>query len=159
MVGFNCRLIQITVQYDNYSRNYRLTPSRSKVGRALGRRSSSYVKRASESKKNHRQFVDYIRSVCKEEIKALCSDSVLLKTAKDNLVSFDFQRIMADLREKAPVISEILASCVPVKSNLSRDVITAVCVGILCKARRPSACLLQQLCSIFLYTGHAGKQV
>lgn len=146
--------------YKHYTKQFTLTPTRKKIGKALARNcTSAYVKHTITSTANQKYVIRNVKSLVQKEVTELCRNSTLLMRSKEDLQNFSFETVTNEIARKAPVLSEVLGSCVPIRSHLERNVLSAVCIGILCKSKRPSASLLQRLCSISLYTAHCSKQV
>ncbi len=152
---------QITVGYSARPKQYLLTPSRRALGKTLGRRcQQSFAKHAYRDRAIRGYMLQQLSRDCKAEIKKLCSTgSVLLKREKDDLTTFTWKSFLEAVQESAPTIVLLLQSCIPTTTCLDHQAIVGVCVAILAKSRRSSACLVQRIVSLVLYAGHCSKQV
>ena len=67
---------------------------------------------------------------------------------------------MDEMKTRPPTLLSILESCTETrKVRMNKEAIVGLIIAILCKHRRPSASLLQQIVSVILYSGHASKRV
>ena len=106
-----------------------------------------------------------ISEVCKlvsNEVKEVCStkhDSILRMKTKPAVEGFTWDRVWGELKEKVPVLLQILREATPHQSLHTVKPALCMCVNILLKLRNPHMNLLQGMISIVLRTGHATKQV
>ena len=104
-----------------------------------------------------------IGRILQSEIAALCSDDFdsIMRLKTKGLVK-DFNHISTinkELQTKTPTLLSLLQWCFQKKLSSNTDVLIATIVSIMCKHRRPSACILQRIISLILYSGHSSKQV
>ena len=100
--------------------------------------------------------------ILQNEVAAICSDnfeSILRLKTKDSVkdINHIISTIKKELNRKAPTLLSLLQWCKKVRSN--SDELIATIVSIMCKHRRPSACIIQRVISLILYSGHSSKQV
>lgn len=102
------------------------------------------------------------KEIC-NEIRLMASnkvDSFLCSTSKDDLKTFSWGRLHAELSTFAPVLHSILLAAT--KTRVPRPntrMVTGMCAAILLKHRNPKMSLVQKVVSLVLYAGHASKQV
>ena len=142
-------------------RKFILAPSRRVLGKALGRadRRSAFVKHVVRDQRLRDYVLTNMSKICKNEIKQLCSESSFLKSTQQDVCSFSWSHVCEELKKRAPCILSLLQCCIPATSTFDKQAIAGTCVAILVKARRQSACLLQKIVSLILYSGHTSKQV
>ena len=95
-----------------------------------------------------------------KEVRSMAAQSFLCSQSKDDLKEFKWDRIHAELSQKAPVLLNILLHAT--KTRIPRPnthIVVGTCVAILLKHRNPKMSLLQKIISLLLYAGHASKQV
>ncbi len=110
-------------------------------------------------------IIRVLGQVLQSEIATVSSDdfdSITRKKSKNYLLNFEgiVHDIMDEMKDKTPTLLAILRACLKtkkMKSNASG--VVAVIFSIICKFRRPSACLIQRIISLLLYSGHASKMV
>lgn len=130
------------------------------MGKTLGRRAhQSFAKHALSNQTVRRYIISGLKKYIKVEMKQLCSDSFLLDKGKDKLCNFTWNALDGVIKSKAPILYSVLKSSISSHSHLNDQVIIGICMSVLAKACRPSACLIQHIISIILYAGHCGKQV
>ncbi len=150
----------MTVNYLSGPRKFTLTPSRKALGKTLGRANRrSFAKHAVHDRRIRGFILANMSKVRKNEIRQLCSESVLLRSTKEDLCSFSWSHVCEELNRRAPCILSLLKSCIPESSPFDKQAIACTCLAILVKARRQSACLVQKVVSLILYAGHTSKQV
>ena len=153
-------LLQVSVNYSKFKKDFILTPSRQAMAKALGRRKHhSFAKHAVHNVMTRSYIVKHLGRVIKGELHNLCSNSVLLNKDRKALSTFSWDDITQECRLKSPLLYGLLESCLPKAMGLDSQVIVGTCICMLAKARRSSASLLQRVVSLVLYQGHAGKQV
>lgn len=111
-------------------------------------------------------MVTAIGRILRNEIAMLCCDnfdSIMRVKTKDSVKDFDLiiSTINKELQSKTPTLLSLLQWCFKKKkkSKFNIDVLIATIVSIMCKNRRPSACIIQKVISLILYSGHSSKQV
>lgn len=98
--------------------------------------------------------------------------SCLRQRTLDALESFSWEKLLLELKLKAPTLYHVLQGCVNVrrreragrqgKRRVHRpndSAVLGVCAALLCRHRNQHLNLLQRLISLILHSGHAGKQV
>ena len=75
------------------------------------------------------------------------------------LLQFRWRDLVAELKQKAPVLSSILEAASQCTRSKSSTVGTLMSAGILLKHRNQQMGLLQTIAAVILYTGHAAKKV
>lgn len=76
------------------------------------------------------------------------------------LLQFNWHDLIAEVKQKAPVLSSILeAASQSTRSKKSSAIGTLMSAGILLKHRNQQMGLLQTIVAVILYTGHAAKKV
>ena len=109
-------------------------------------------------------MVTTIGWILQSEIAALCSDdfdSIMRLKTKGSVKDFNhiISTINKELQTKMPTLLSLLQWCFQKKLSSNTDVLIATIVSIMCRLRRPSACILQRIISLILYSGHSSKQV
>ena len=110
-------------------------------------------------------MVKVMGEVLHAEIAAICSDdfkSVMMVKSKSSVRSVDevMKSIHTEMKAKTPMLLSLLNSCLRTRRSRSNtDTLLVVIVSIICKHRRPSACIIQRIVSLILYSGHSTKQV
>ena len=109
-------------------------------------------------------MVTTIGRILQSEISALCSDDFdSIMRLKTNGSVKDYNHIIStinkELQTKMPTLLSLLQWCFQKKLSSSTDVLIATIVSIMCKHRRPSACIFQRIISLILYSRHSSKQV
>ena len=141
---------------------YTLTPSRKKIGKALGRRGySASAKHAMKDQKIKNAIVNEVGKIVRAEARLICSDnfnSILLNKSPTMLTKFHWGMVYEELKKAAPTLLTILKFCLPKRGMPHADAI-AVCVSVLMRKRRSSMSFLQRIVSCILYAGHCSKKV
>ena len=76
------------------------------------------------------------------------------------LKSFQWKCLLDELKSHTPILLKNLKSCIGVRRLASQQqAVIGVINAVLCKNRRNSASLVQQIISVILYSGHASKMV
>ena len=94
------------------------------------------------------------KEIC-NEIRLMASnkvDSFLCSTSKDDLKTFSWGRLHAELSTFAPVLHSILLAAT--KTRVPRPntrMVTGMCAAILLKHRNPKMSLVQKVVSLVLY--------
>ena len=149
------------VNYPTKPKNYYLTPSRKRVGKAVARGSRKQV--ISECMKDSRMQMQLIGRTLRSEMAALCSNhaySVLRDQTATALMEFTWGKLYDELTVQVPTLLALLESCTYTrKPRPNRTAIIGMCVALLLKFRFQKMCLVQKIISLILYSGHSGKQV
>lgn len=145
---------------------YALTPSRQKYGKLLARGSRWTIAKQCLSDPVCREHViNEVAKLVTLEVKAMCSEdgaSFLRSNLAQDLTSFSWSRVVAEMKRHAPILLRILQRCTEGPGRAIRknqDAIIGLLACVLCKNRRPSMSLFQKTISIILYAGHSAKQV
>ena len=103
-----------------------------------------------------------LHRMLKNEIKMMCSNkvqSILRSSATcDNLKKFKWSELIDEMKIHAPLLFDILASCIPLSATNSEATICMCSAIIFCNHFKHMN-LIQKIISIILYAGRAGKQV
>ena len=157
--------IQITVGYGK-PKTYILPPSRQKLGKLLARGNRwSIAKQCLSDPVCRDHMINEVAKLVTSEVKVMCSDEgalFLLGNHAQDLSSFSWSRVLAEMKKHAPILLKILQRCTEgpgrnVREN--QDAIVGLIACVLCKNRRPSMSLFQKKVSVILYAGHTAKQV
>ena len=117
-----------------------------------------------------------IGKLIREEIRVMCankSDSILRSTDPITLRNFKCDSVVSEMESYAPTLLKILKEATkPPKIRKNRfskqssqeyankqNAIITMTTAILCKHRRPSMCLFQNIISLILQAGRSSKQV
>ena len=95
---------------------------------------------------------------------------VCIFVSSASLHSFSWEKLVDELRSKAPTLHSLLSACAEVKRRergtkgkkiyrTSPSAVVGVCASILLRNRNQSMNVLQYIVSLILHRGHAGKQV
>ena len=96
----------------------------------------------------------------RNEIRSMSSESFLSSQSNELLKDFQWDRLLAELSCKAPVLLEILHEATKTRVPRSNShLVIGTCAAILLKHRNAKMSLLQKIISLVLYAGHASKQV
>lgn len=105
----------------------------------------------------------------KKEMKAMCgviTPSVLHSYDPETVQSFKWQVLIEELKQRAPTLHSVLASCAHKKVRAGRrsyqvkdEVVIGVCASILLRHKSCKMNLLQRIMAMILYSNHAGKMV
>ena len=99
----------------------------------------------------------------RKEMKTLCSLKIVSAyrdTSFHSLLSFSWDRLVADLALHAPILHTIVSGCVPQRGDDSRcNAVIGMVVTVLLKSRNRSMCAVQTVFSLILNEGHTNKQV
>ena len=110
-------------------------------------------------------IVKVIGQLLQSEVATICSDnfqSILRLKTTDSVKNFNHivSTIIGEMEKIAPTLLSLLKSCLKTKKpRPNTDVFLAVILSIVCKNRRPAACIIQRIVSLILYAGHSSKQV
>ena len=159
--------LQAKIFYPSRPQTYNVTPMRRLLCKPLVRK--CYRKFAVNCiRKNtltNAALVEVIGQDLQREVAAICSDNFnsitrqkpdRFTTACNNVK----QALMGELQTKAPTLLTLLKLCLQTrKPRKNTDGVIIMITSLLCKHRRPSACQLQRIISLILYSGHCSKQV
>lgn len=93
----------------------------------------------------------------------MCSDSfqsILRLKTNDSVKNFHhiITTIIHEMQRNTPTLLSLLKSCLKTrKPRPNTDVFLAVIMCIICKNRRPAACIIQRVFSLLLYTGQVSS--
>lgn len=146
-------------------RNYHLTPSRKKVGKAVARGSKKQV--VSECMKDPRMKtypIQLLGRQLRNELTSLCSNStnsILQDLSTDALREFTWGKLYSEVEAKAPTPLALLQMCTYTREpRHNRIAIIGMCAALLLKLRFHRMCLIQKivsfitsLCRSFRQTG------
>lgn len=105
-----------------------------------------------------------------KEMKRMCgliTPSILRSRDPQNVQSFKWQMLIEELKEKAPILFQVLASCAykkPPKEGkktyqVKDEVVVGICAAILLRHKSSKMNLVQRINSMILFSNHAGKMV
>ena len=146
-------------------RTYTMTPRRRKLCRPLARGSRCPLARRCMSDHTIRKYtVKGMGASLRHEVAKLCSDDsvfVLRNKHPNMLKSFTWEGILNEAKELAPTLTDLLLLCTKTRKprKKKQKAIIGVLIAVLCKHRRPTLSLIQQIVSLILYSGHASKRV
>lgn len=108
-------------------------------------------------------LIAQIGTAVKSEVRAMCSDkanSDLRSQSQDDLKTFTWSRLLAELSVHAPILYSILRAATSVKrARPNTDAVIGTCVAIILKHRFSKMSLFQNILSLVIYSGHPSKQV
>ena len=150
--------------YKKKPRTYAMTPRRRKICRPLARGSRCALARRCMSDRTIRKYIVKGMGVSlRHEVANLCSDDSAFALRNKNpnkLKSFTWEGLLNEAKELAPTLTDLLLSCTKTrKPRKNQKAIIGVLIAVLCKHRRPTLSLIQQIVSLILYSGHASKRV
>ena len=154
---------QATIHYKK-PKHYRMTPQRRKICKPLIRRSyNSFAAKTMQNKSARKAIITQIGQLIHKEIVGLCSDKcdfILRNKSKTALKEFQFDTFVEQLRCHAPTLVSLFKSCLRTRTaRRNSNLVLGLLIGIICKFRRQSCCLLQRIISLVLYAGHSSKKV
>ena len=146
---------------------YTITPRRRKLFKPLVHTSykSFAIQCVKKNKVTKAAIVRVLGQVLQTEIAAVSSDDFeSLTRDKSKEALLNFEKVVATINDemkcKAPTVLAILMACLKTKKpRINTDGVIALIFSVMCKHRRPSACLIQRIVSLVLYGGHASKMV
>ena len=113
-------------------------------------------------------IIKQVRSIVFDEVHSLCREgpmstaqSMLQRSTPDGLEMFDWSALLSDMQQRAPVLTAVLSAAMSRKKKETSFTAAALasCYAVLLNGRNQRMSLLQRICSLVLYAGHAGKQV
>lgn len=157
-------MIQVQVHYQKKARNYNLTPSRKKVGKAVARGSKkAVIRECIKDPLMHKYTIQILGRQLRIELASLCSEaanSILRKQSPDALYGFSWGKLHDELQARAPTFLSLLEMCTYTrKPRRNRMGVIGMCAALLLKYRFGKMSLVQRVVSLLLYAGHSGKQV
>jgi len=154
------------VGYRKGARNYKLTPSRKALVKAVARRSNWKVAKECTEDENTARSACIIKSVgtmVHKEMQLLCgtySGLSLRSNSTEDLRQFSWQALNKKLEKKMPVLIAILRSTGVVnKDKANFNTVISLCVLLLARNRNPKMNLVSKILSLILYAGHTAKDV
>lgn len=156
--------MQVHVNYSKEPRNYTLTPSRKKIGKAVGRGSKKAVICECMKISTMRKYiVQILGQKLRNELASLCSEdanSILREQSPDALTGFSWGKLHDELEARAPTFLSLLEMCTHTrKPRCNRMAVIGMCAVLLLKFRFVKMSLVQKVVSLILYADHSGKQV
>ena len=149
------------MNYPKKPRNYHLTPSRKKVGKAVARGSKKQViGECMKDSKMQMYTIQLIGQQLRNELTSLCSEaanSTLRNQSADALRGFTWGKLHDELAARAPTLLTLLELCTYTRKP--RMAVIGMCTVLLLKFRFHKMCLVQKIVSLLLYASHSGKQV
>lgn len=154
---------QATIYYTK-PKHYRMTPQRGRICKPLVRRSyNSFAAKTMQNKLARKAVTTQIGQIVHREIVSLCSDKydfILRNKSKAALKDFQFDDFIQQLSYQAPTLISIFKSSLRTRTRRRHsNLVLGLLIGIICKFRRQSCCLLQRIISLVLYAGHSSKKV
>ena len=152
------------MNYPQKTRNYHLTPSRKKVGKAVARGSKKQViGECMKDSKMQMYTIQLIGRQLRNELTSLCSEaanSTLRSQSADALRGFTWGKLHDELAARAPTLLTLLKLCTYTrKPRHNRMAVIGMCTVLLLKFRFHKMCLVQKIVSLLLYASYSGKQV
>ena len=143
-----------------------MTPSRRRICRPLIRRNfSSFAATTMKSGASRQAIVKMVGRMLQKEVASLCSnksESVLGKKPSNEMGNFIdlINAIIKELQFRASTLLSLLKWALKTRrARQNCNVIMVMIVSIICKNRRSSVSLFQNIVTLILYTGHSSKQV
>ena len=110
-----------------------------------------------------KHVISKIGRLLQSEIAALCSyrsESVLRCQSNEQILSFEWERVIREMQEHAPTLLNLLHSATHTRrTRPNRDSVIAMCTVMMCKLRNSEVSAAQKIVSLILFGGHASKQV
>lgn len=125
--------------------------------------SSSVAKQIMKDGRYNTQMTKKVGQVIGKEVLVLCSDkirSVQRQYERNDLISFNWEKVLEEARQHAPHLVQVLSSCLKTLNSKKKSTqIIALVISLLCNYRRRTMNVVQNIISFILYTGHCSKQV
>ena len=150
----------MVVTCSEYEKKYILTPSRKELGRTLGRNSSRrFVEHVFDNTSTKKQTILKFIRVLQSEMKKLYHLPAFIGDSYDltGLLGLSWDGLCESLYNTTPVLVGFLKACIPSTCPRKQSILVA-CIGLLVNSHQKPT-VIQKLVSIFLYSGHSGKQV
>ena len=110
-----------------------------------------------------RYLITKIGIAVKNEVRTMCSDrtnSILRSQSQDDLKTFTWSKLLAELSVHAPILYSILQAATSVKrARINTDGVIGTCAAVILKHRFSKMSLFQKILSLTIYSGHPSKQV
>lgn len=98
---------------------------------------------------------------------AVLKPSILRSLKPETVQSFKWQMLIEELKERAPTLHSVLASCAHKKVRtdgrrkygVKDEAVVGVCASVLLRHKNCNMNLFQRIMSCILYSNHAGKMV
>lgn len=143
------------------------------LGRSIGRKNQlSIALQSLKFGSVRKKILRILGKDIQKEITGLCSKksrSIFRRTSAEDLKTFNWDRLVADLEKTAPTFHSFLSSCTEVKrrnrkvktrsSRPSNVAVLGICASILLRHKNHNLNLIQKIVSLILHRGHAAKQV
>ena len=147
-----------------------LSDEEAKIGRALA---GGHIPSIAKAVIRHTELREAIFQLFLGEIEAECailckkkSPSLFRKLSAKDLMEFQWERMIGELEEKAPLFLRICSSIVSINDHRNRQKFGAnhypgICMAtaIILKERNREVCGLQSLMSLLFFSSHAEKKV
>ena len=140
-----------------------LTPTHKRFGKLLVRGGKSSIAAQCLCDLDCRKHVVAgIGRVLRSELATMCSKgfgSILRSSSAENLKSFSWHQVVAEMQACTPTLLHLLQSCMRTKRGFykyKQKTVIGFLVSIMCKYRCQ---LFQKMLSLVLYAGHSSKQV
>lgn len=164
---------QVVTKHKSKARVTHVSRSLKKLGKGVGRLNrSSIARQAMNDQRIRERILNILGEKIRKEMKAMCSLtdlSILRDTSPKTLQSFKWDTLVAELQQKAPILTKVLRQCsqrTRKPSELQRKTrripdnhVVAICAAILLRHRNVGMNLVQRMMSVILYSGNAPKQV
>ena len=152
------------VDYASRPRHFILTPKRKPLGKAIARGSrTAIISQCLKQAEMRTVLVKKLGKLVQKELVHICSTkfkSTLLQHSKHDMTNFSWSSIIAEMKDHAPILLEILLAATHTKQRRSnQELVIAMCTAMLCKLRRAEMSTAQKVISMILYAGHSSKQV
>ena len=150
--------------YKSEPKSYIMTPRRRQLFRPLTRGSrNAFAKKCLKDHLVKQHIVKAMGTSLRHEIAKLCSDNacfILCKRENSCLKEFSWEQLLDEAKMLAPTLIQLLYSCTKTrKLRTNQNAVIGALIGIMCKNRRPTSSLFQQLVYLILYSGHTSKRV
>ena len=155
--------MQVRVGY-RQPRQYSLTPSRKRMGKAVARGSKkAIVQECFKDTVTTKHVLNHLGKILRREMKAMVSDntgSLLRSQEIESMQNFSWDVVLQELHAHAPNLLHLLNSITSTKTDRdNQKAIIGMCASILLKHRYSKMSLVQKILSVILYAGHTSKQV
>ena len=152
------------MHYPSKPKSFILTPSRRRICKPLARGSRvALARHCLKDLRIRKHITKGVGLQLQREVASMCSDitdSILRNKTKQAMEGFNWENVLGEMKLRAPTLLSLLQSCTKTrKARRYTKCVIGLITAILCKHRRPSACLVQRLISVILYSGHASKRV
>ena len=149
------------VDYASRPHHFILTPKRKPLGKAIARGSrTAIISQCLKQAEMRTVLVKKLGKLVQKELVHTKFKSTLLQHSKHDMTNFSWSSIIAEMKDHAPILLEILLAATHTKQRRSnQELVIAMCTAMLCKLRRAEINTAQKVISMILYAGHSSKQV